>query len=159
MSLWGVLPGVSFVSLQYPKIVNLPQAVKSLLFPNQKRTQNFLKRDPILTIKWGPKGDLNNMKKRPKMLWFIELLDYIELLDFIGLYRIKSDYRIISDFRIISDYQILLNKLIFTWFFTLSSIYRMNFFWLGVLVNFQPESIWYFVLLLTIWQKRKTLIF
>ena len=47
LSLWVAFICVSSLSLQYPKIVYLPQAVKSLLFPNQKRTQKFWKGDPI----------------------------------------------------------------------------------------------------------------
>ena len=68
-------------------------------------TQNFLKWDPILTIKRGPKGDLNNMRRGLKMLWFIELLDYIKLLDFIELSDyIKSSNYILSDYIELSNY-------------------------------------------------------
>ena len=72
LSLWGVFTSVSSLSLQYPKIVYLPQAVKSLLFPNQKRTQGprILKRNPIFNkkgTKWGPY--VNDIKRGIKLFF------------------------------------------------------------------------------------------
>ena len=58
LSLWVAFTDVSSLSLQCPKIVYLPQAIKSLLFTNQKRTNKF----HCSTITRGPK----NCRKRTK---------------------------------------------------------------------------------------------
>ena len=63
---WVAFICVSSLSLQYPKIVYLPQAVKSLLFPNQKRTQKFWKGDPIFNRKGTKSGSyINEIERDP----------------------------------------------------------------------------------------------
>ena len=59
LSLWVAFTDVSSLSLQFPKIVYLPQAIKSLLFTNQKRTNKF----HCSTITRGPKNCRKGTKR------------------------------------------------------------------------------------------------
>ena len=59
LSLWVAFTDVSSLSLQCPKIVYLPQAIKSLLFTNQKRTNKF----HCSTITRGPKNCRKGTKR------------------------------------------------------------------------------------------------
>ena len=74
---WVAFICVSSLSLQYPKIVYLPQAVKSLLFPNQKRTQKFWKGDPIFNRKGTKSGPyVNDIERDPNFFSFLKTLTY-----------------------------------------------------------------------------------
>ena len=167
LSLWVALTDVSSLSLQCPKIVYLPQAIKSLLFTNQKRTNKFhcstitrgpktcrkgtkrgtnfwqmgIQRGPFLTY---VKGDLKfEFFKFVHKQWIVSNFWIIGFYRIIESYRIVSNHRIISNYQIISNYRIISNYQIISNYRILSdkSIFTRFFTLLSILSNDKKNPI------------------